>query len=130
MLDFSSSWVLKKDRHGLFKGDKLYRQLKNTIFNHQLHEKTHIAKFHVWKTSMHFRTALEFGFVVVLTLFFQYYISGFNQDLHIAIKEAQEITAYRKDPGSSSLTEEEYKFLDADFHEELDKMSAEISHAL
>jgi hypothetical protein len=70
MMDYSSAYTLLNDTHRLYFSDKFMDQLYQNLFDFDKKEKTHEYKFHVWKKSMALRYAIEFGFVLVLTVFF------------------------------------------------------------
>mmetsp|Transcript_27175 Transcript_27175/g.41345 ORF Transcript_27175/g.41345 Transcript_27175/m.41345 type:complete len:374 (-) Transcript_27175:1536-2657(-) len=84
MMDYSTSYTLLLDRHGLYATDRVFSELRHKIFTFDLSERTHGYKFHVWLHSMSLRFQVEASFVVILTVFFQYFMSTYTTELHSA----------------------------------------------
>jgi hypothetical protein len=71
IMDYSSSYNILNDIHKLYLDEKLLGKLYQGLFDYKKHEMTHEYKFHVWKNSMALRYAIEFGFTLLMTLYFQ-----------------------------------------------------------
>ena len=83
-------------------------------------------KFQVWMRSMQFRYLMESIICGVLTFVFQYYITGFNKDLHKSRKEALIVINYIKKGKPIEKIEKHRERL----HEELIIASEELQEAM
>lgn len=57
----------------------------------------HMLSFQVWKKSMNLRYMIEAGIYGGILLLYQYEISAFNKDLHIAMREIVEFEILNKE---------------------------------
>ena len=124
--EFSTAFLLFQDKHGLFSGAKMYKQLKDDIFNFDQKDKRHIGKFTSWQKSMKLRNYIESFFIFVLTIFFQVYIGQFNQDLHKAQDRLPELVEMYK--SGNNNTENYFKLIAEDI-ETQEKMGDDLFHA-
>ena len=55
----------------------------------------HIFTYRVWFESMNLRYFIEMAFFAACVLFFQYFISSFNGDLHYLIYDLEKLKEYK-----------------------------------
>ena len=89
VFDLSTSYYLLTKNRLTFKEDN---EVRNRFYNKKLDERVlpHRCTFAVWKKSMNLRYLIEAIIYVLILVVFQYEISLFNKDLHLAIREMHE----------------------------------------
>ena len=70
VLDFSTSYVLATDKHGLFASDRVFIELKHEMTTLDRRDLIHGCKYEVWKYSMYLRAMVDLSFALFLTVFF------------------------------------------------------------
>ena len=83
VMDNSTSYcILYQKLHNPIEDENFFGSIFKKMFRFDRSRKTHFLKFENWRFSMRLRYRMELFFGITLIIFFQYYITELNTELH------------------------------------------------